>query len=163
MAGDTATRSTSVDDRTGMTLLEPAECWRLLREADVGRLAVSVADHPDIFPVNHSVDTLPAGPSVVFRSQAGTKLAAAICGRAVAYEVDGYDTWTGDAWSVVVKGQAEEVTHLLEIERAETLPMFPWNAFAKPFWVRIVPEQVTGRRFHVLGMAQQPATELPEE
>jgi hypothetical protein len=28
----------------------------LLRSAEVGRLAVSVADHPDIFPINYLVD-----------------------------------------------------------------------------------------------------------
>jgi nitroimidazol reductase NimA-like FMN-containing flavoprotein (pyridoxamine 5'-phosphate oxidase superfamily) len=136
----------SVDERTGMTILAPEECWRLVHEAEVGRLAVSIADHPDVFPVNHIVD----GTAVLFRSQAGTKLAAAVCGRAVAFEVDGYDSWTGDAWSVVVKGRAEEVRHLDDLERAESLPLFPWNAFPKPFWVRIVPDAVTGRRFHVL-------------
>ncbi|MFM7537133.1 MAG: pyridoxamine 5'-phosphate oxidase family protein [Acidimicrobiales bacterium] len=153
----------SVDSQTGMTILELAECWRLLEGADVGRLGVSIADHPDIFPVNHVVDRRPAGPSIVFRSQAGTKLAGAVCGRAVAFEVDGYDSWTGDAWSVVVKGHAEEVRHLLEVECAEQLPLFSWNAFPKPFWVRIVPDAVTGRRFHVLAVAQPAGAELPEE
>jgi hypothetical protein len=81
----------------------------------------------------------------------------------VAFEVDGYDSWTGDAWSVVVKGRAEEVRHLLEVERAEQLPLFSWNAFPKPFWVRIVPDEITGRRFHVLAVAQPAAAELPEE
>ncbi len=32
----------STDPRTGMIVLEADECWRLLREADVGRLAVSI-------------------------------------------------------------------------------------------------------------------------
>jgi Pyridoxamine 5'-phosphate oxidase len=87
------------DPRTGMIVLEPDECWRLLREADVGRLAVSIGDRPDIFPINHVVD----GETVVFKTLDGTKLSGAVFERSVAFEAGGYDAWTGDAWSVVVK------------------------------------------------------------
>ena len=70
----------------------------------MGRLAVSILERPDIFPVNHVVDH----GRIVFRTAAGTKLAAAVLGRAVAFEVDGYDSVAGEAWSVVVKGRARE-------------------------------------------------------
>lgn len=136
----------STDAKTGMTILEGDECWRLIKEADVGRLAVSIASHPDIFPINHVVD----GQTLVFRTAEGTKLAAAVLGRAVAYEVDGYDSWTGDAWSVVLKGKAVEVEKLDDLLHVEDLPLYPWAAFPKPRWVRIVPDEVTGRRFHVV-------------
>ncbi|MEO8330084.1 MAG: pyridoxamine 5'-phosphate oxidase family protein, partial [Candidatus Nanopelagicales bacterium] len=36
--------------------LDREACWSLLRLADVGRLAVIVDAHPDIFPVNYAVD-----------------------------------------------------------------------------------------------------------
>lgn len=144
----------SVDPRTGMTVLSDDECWRLLRESEVGRLAVAVAEHPDIFPVNHVVDA----QTLVFRTEAGTKLAAAVLGRAVAFEVDGYDAWTGDAWSVVVKGRAHEMERLGEVLHAEGLPLFPWWSSPKPRWVRIEPHEITGRRFHVVPAAVTPAT-----
>jgi hypothetical protein len=35
--------------------LPTEECWRLLRGASVGRLAVWVHDHPEIFPINYKV------------------------------------------------------------------------------------------------------------
>ena len=143
----------SIDAKTGMIVLEEDECWRLIREADVGRIAVAINGRPDIFPINHTVD----GQTVVFRSQAGTKLAAAVLGKAVAFEVDGYDPWTGDAWSVVVKGQAVELETLEELLHAEELPLFPWAAFPKPRVVAIIPDEVTGRRFHVLS-DRQPAS-----
>ncbi len=130
----------------GMQELSATECWRLLRRSDVGRLAVSIADHPDIFPVNFVVD----GESLVFRTGAGTKFAAAVLGRAVAFEVDGYDPLAGDAWSVVVKGRAREIEHMIEYFAAEDLPLFPWHASPKPNFVRIEPEMVSGRRFHVI-------------
>jgi nitroimidazol reductase NimA-like FMN-containing flavoprotein (pyridoxamine 5'-phosphate oxidase superfamily) len=42
----------ATDPRSGVTILEAHTCWMLLRSSEVGRLAVSVADHPDIFPIN---------------------------------------------------------------------------------------------------------------
>lgn len=135
--------------------LDSAECWRLLRRGEVGRLAVSISDHPDIFPVNYVVD----GESLVFRTGPGTKLAAAVLGRGVAFEIDGYEPLVGEAWSVVVKGHAREIEHMMEYFDAEELPLFPWNASPKPDFVRIEPALVTGRRFHVVDRAQLRAGE----
>ncbi len=134
------------DARNGMEILDQDTCWELLGSAPVGRLAISIQNHPDIFPVNHVVD----GHEVVFRTAEGTKLAAALLGASVAYEVDGYDPAAGEAWSVVVKGRAMELDRLLDVLHAEDLPLYPWNASYKPRFVRIVPDEVTGRRFHVV-------------
>jgi len=82
-------------DRFGMTVLDQHECWQLLRDQEVGRLAVSIANHPDIFPVNYVVDH----GSIVFRTAEGTKLAASVLGAAVAFEIDGYDAETRAASS----------------------------------------------------------------
>jgi nitroimidazol reductase NimA-like FMN-containing flavoprotein (pyridoxamine 5'-phosphate oxidase superfamily) len=128
-----------------MEILDTATCWALIEEAQVGRLAVSILDHPDVFPINHVVDR----ETLVFRSAEGTKLAAAVLGRGVAFEVDGYDAAKGEAWSVVVKGWAHEIEQLDELIAAESLPLFPWNASPKFRWVRVEPEEVSGRRFHV--------------
>jgi len=122
------------------------ECWLLLREAMVGRLAVVVDGAPDVFPVNHVVDH----GTLVFHTSEGTKLAAAV-GQQVAYEVDGYDTDGGEAWSVVVHGVAREVRELHEAIDALRLPLFPWHAEPKPRLVRIEPASVTGRRFQTTG------------
>jgi nitroimidazol reductase NimA-like FMN-containing flavoprotein (pyridoxamine 5'-phosphate oxidase superfamily) len=136
----------SVDPRTGMTTLDTHECWSLLRSAEVGRVAVAIMNRPDIFPVNHVVDRA----TIVFRTAEGTKLAAAVLGEAVAYEVDGYDAEHGDAWSVVVKGRAVELERMQELFDAADLPLFSWLASPKPRFVRIEPEAITGRRFHVV-------------
>jgi hypothetical protein len=47
--------------------------------------------------------------SSVFRTAEGTKLAGAVQGDEVAFEADGYERHTGEAWSGVVKGHAEEI------------------------------------------------------
>jgi nitroimidazol reductase NimA-like FMN-containing flavoprotein (pyridoxamine 5'-phosphate oxidase superfamily) len=141
----------TIDPRTGMDILAPDECWALLRSAEVGRLAVSVADHPDIFPVNFLVDH----GSVLFRTAEGTKLAAAVLGVAVAFEADGYDADAGVAWSVVLKGRAREIERMQELFEVDRLPLFSWNAAPKHRYVRITPDIISGRRFEVV---QQPVS-----
>jgi nitroimidazol reductase NimA-like FMN-containing flavoprotein (pyridoxamine 5'-phosphate oxidase superfamily) len=131
---------------TGVVELDESRCWSLLRDADVGRLAVAIMDHPDIFPVNFIVDH----GTVVFRTAEGTKLAAAVLGRAVAFEADGYDPGSGEAWSVVIKGRACEIQRMQELFDAAGLPLFPWHAAPKHRFVRIEPDEITGRRFHVV-------------
>lgn len=123
--------------------LDESECWSLLREAVVGRLAVVIDDAPDIFPVNHVVDH----GAIVFRTAGGTKLDRA-SGHRVAFEVDGYDTSSGQAWSVVVKGTAHEIKQLHDVLDAFDLDLHPWHAKPGPAYVRIEPDHMSGRRFH---------------
>ena len=86
----------------------------------------------------------------MFRTAEGTKLAGAVLGTGVAFEVDGLDTQANEAWSVVVKGRASEIKALHDLFDAADLPLFPWLASPKHCFVRIVPDEVTGRRFHVV-------------
>lgn len=151
-----------MDSTTPTTeVLDEATCWEYLRGAAVGRIAVDVGGHPDIFPINHLVHE----GSLYFRSGAGTKLAAAVLMGRVALEIDGFEPHGRTAWSVVVKGRAQQVERMDEVFEAEQLPLFPWVASPKPNIVRIDPDTVTGRRFHVveevvpdasLGWAREP-------
>lgn len=141
-------------NRDGVEILDVEECWRLLDGVSVGRLAVDVAGRPDIFPINFVVDDA----TIVFRSGAGTKLAAAALLHHVAFEIDGYEPLERTAWSVVVKGSAHQIERMDDVFAAEDLPLFPWVAFPKPDFVRITPREVTGRRFHVLDEATPDAS-----
>lgn len=120
-------------------------CWALLRTTDVGRLAVWVDDHPDIFPLNYAVDH----GTVVFRSSAGTKIAAALSDSPVALEADGFDPETSKAWSVVIRGNAQRISDPQELVETVDLPLFPWQAGDKGQFIRIVPTATSGRRFPV--------------
>ena len=144
-------------DGVGTVVLGLEECWTLLRDGEVGRLGVSIANHPDIFLINYVVDA----DTIVFRTAAGTKLAAAVLGLAIAFEIDGYDVPAGEAWSVVVKGTATQIEHPGQLDRAEHLPLFPWNAAPKFDFVRIHPELVSGRRFHVTDHSAWPVAGSP--
>ena len=138
-------------DHLGTTVLSTEDSLDLLRASEVGRLAVSITNHPDIFPVNHVVDH----GTIVFRTAEGTKLAAAVLGRGVAFEVDGYDEATGQAWSVVVKGHAAEIERLVELGDALDLPLSPWHASPKHRFVRIEPVDISGRRFEVVATSRR--------
>ena len=120
-------------------------CWELVRTRRVGWLAVNVDGRARIFPINFVVD----GQTIVFRTAHGTKLSAAR-GADVEFEVDHYDASTGRAWSVIVAGRATEVTRADEWEHVHDLLLFPWHLAPKPFFVRIDPEAVTGRRFRAV-------------
>ncbi|MGI9614003.1 MAG: pyridoxamine 5'-phosphate oxidase family protein [Acidimicrobiales bacterium] len=123
-------------------VITEAECWRLLAEHTVGRLAVSIANRPDIFPVNYVLDD----DTVVIRTAPGLKLAASSLGVGVAFEVDAFDEAAHVGWSVVVSGQAVEIDDDSERVNIERLGIEPWAAGSKTRYLRVIPEQVTGRR-----------------
>ncbi|MFX4286562.1 pyridoxamine 5'-phosphate oxidase family protein [Janibacter sp. G349] len=125
--------------------LEAHTCWSLMREVPIGRLAVVVDGHPEIFPVNIVVDQ----GSVVLRTGEGTKAHAAMSDAPVAIEADGFDPETGRAWSVVVKGRAHTITDVEAVIDSADLPLEPWQAGRKDRFVRVRADEVTGRRFPV--------------
>jgi hypothetical protein len=143
---------------SGMMDLDGHACWALLRSHEVGRLAVVIADRPEIFPINYVVDH----GTVVFRTSEGTKLAGTVQ-RDVAFEADGYVPDTGEAWSVVVRGRGEEITRGYDLLDTAGLPLFPWHAAPKQRFVRIVPDEISGRRFRVVGHEawRTPLTDAP--
>ncbi len=117
------------------------ECLRLLQQHHIGRLAVVVEGQPLIFPVNYAM----AGHQVVFRSDPGTKLHAAV-DQPVAFEIDGLDHLYHSGWSVLVVGTASEehdAAHLSELAR---LPFTTWIRGPKSHWMRIAGGAITGRR-----------------
>ena len=123
--------------------LSPPDCLALLEANHIGRIAVVVDDRPIVFPVNYAM----AGDEVVFRTNAGTKLAGAALGH-VAFEIDGADEATREGWSVVVQGVGYEVTTSLDLrsEQLRRLDLQPWAPGDRSHWVRIVANSVTGRR-----------------
>jgi uncharacterized protein len=133
-------------DHNGLEILTDEECWLLLGAHHIGRLAVVVGNEPEIFPVNYIVLDGDDGPSVLFRSSEGTKLAGAVLGGSVAFEIDAADPLLHTGWSVVVRGRAVEIERLDELLDVEALPLRPWGPGEHRRYVRIVPEAVTGRR-----------------
>ncbi len=131
-----------IDGRTWLEHLDPAVCWRLLSESEVGRVGVLVDSAPEIYPVNFVVD----GQTIVFRTDPGSKLRGLQRSPSVCFEADGIDLGSRVGWSVLVKGHAVEVTAPEDRRKAATLSLRFWALGAKPHWIRIRPTEVTGRR-----------------
>ena len=129
--------------------LSKSECFELLARERLGRVAVVDDRGPVVFPVNFVLDR----HMVVFRTGEGTKLAAACLGRRVAFEIDAADAAAHTGWSVVVRGEATEVTDPAELARLRKLPLDPWAPGRKTHYVRILPAVLTGRRIWAPGSA----------
>ncbi|MCU1549164.1 MAG: flavin-nucleotide-binding protein [Arthrobacter sp.] len=121
------------------------DCWDLLAAGIVGRLALIVDEHPEIFPVNYVLQRR----SIVFRSAGGTKLWGAKATKPAAFEIDGYDPRQEEAWSVVARGETEVVTSEEEKAMVDALYLEPWQPGAKDNYIRLTPRALTGRRFKV--------------
>ena len=127
-----------------LEVLSEEQCRELIASRDVGRIAFSIEDQPEVFPVNYAVD----GSVVVFRTGEDTKLMQALVSR-VAFEVDSWDPDRGIAWSVVLKGVAQEVTAGIDPFSAalRERPVFPLAPGVRERWIAVYPSEMTGRRF----------------
>ena len=97
---------------------------------------------PLALPVNFVLDEY----TVLFRTDEGTKLDVAVRLGPVAFQIDGVDQATRTGWSVLVRGEAKEVTDPAELALVRRLPLYPWAPGAKGHYVRILPSSLTGRR-----------------
>ena len=113
--------------------LSREECHTLLGGRHLGRLAFVDDKWPVILPVNYVLDDA----SVIFRTDEGSKLDAAVRGAPVAFEVDGVNEIEQTGWSVLARGHAEEVTDPDQLDRLRRLPLVPWAPGAKAHYVRI--------------------------
>lgn len=129
-------------DRQGLEVLSHRRCVDLLTKQPVGRVAIVQDGTPLVFPVTYAW----VAGSVVFRTAPGSKLAAATEKRRASFEIDSWDPETHQGWSVLVTGWLEEVTAFIDREVLEELNVAPWAAgIAREDWVRLRPEQVSGR------------------
>jgi nitroimidazol reductase NimA-like FMN-containing flavoprotein (pyridoxamine 5'-phosphate oxidase superfamily) len=127
--------------------IDVAECWRLMAAQAVGRVAIMDGHYPVVLPVNFATD----GRSIVFQTGAGTKLWA-IQRVNVTFEVDSFDVSQKSGWSVLVKGSAHEVSRANNpnlVRRAAAAGAVPWAPGAHSHVVRMVADEVTGRRIRL--------------
>lgn len=128
-------------DEQVWTELTDAECWELLTGSQVGRVALSLANVPEIFPVNYTI----RDRRIVFATAPGTKLFKLTANASVAFEVDHWATDT--AWSIIIAGTAHAVEDREEIYRLEESDFRPWIDSPKDVFVAIDVVTMSGRRF----------------
>jgi nitroimidazol reductase NimA-like FMN-containing flavoprotein (pyridoxamine 5'-phosphate oxidase superfamily) len=131
--------------------LDEEQSWRLLDATKHGRLVVSVAGEPDIFPVNYLI----SDRKVYLRTAPGNKLAQLTINSRVLLETDG--VLSDEAWSVVLRGTARVLTNSSEVAAVEELGLKSWVPTLKDFYVEIVPTSVSGRHFQ---LGEQPERDI---
>ncbi len=130
-------------DHAGLEILPFDECLQLLTTVPVGRVSFFADGEIVVLPVNYVVD----GQDPVFLTARGSKLSTAEGQGVVAFEADAYDEETRSGWSVLVNGRAHAVYDDAEIRCLDSLGLRPWaDAVDRPFWIRIRPSSVSGRR-----------------
>ena len=125
-----------------MVEVERAECLRLLSGECVGRVVFTEAALPAALPVNYVVD----GEEVVFRTRRGGRLATAVPGKVVGFEIDSVDVVTRTGWSVLGVGEAYEVNDpARHVRLAHRWPQ-PWAPNRTDVVVSIPVQLLSGRR-----------------
>jgi uncharacterized protein len=123
----------------GLDILDHEECLELLGRNSFGRIGLKTADDPIVLPVYYAL----VNGEIVFRTDPGTKLIAAVLGTRVAFEIDNQDA----GWSVLVIGRAHEVRAPgAEVESLQDQLDRGWPAGERDRVVKIEIERVTGRR-----------------
>ncbi|MFD3486143.1 pyridoxamine 5'-phosphate oxidase family protein [Streptomyces sp. NPDC058665] len=134
----------SAGAHAGLMRLTERECWDRLDTHGVGRLGLQGETAPVIVPVNFLVD----GRSVVYRTQPGS-VAAVDPDAPLAFEADHLDEARARGWSVLVTGTAEHVTDPATTGTlADRVGGRPWAGGSRPLWIRLLPEEITGRVIH---------------
>ncbi len=138
-------------DDNPVLVLNDDQAWELLEGTKHGRLVVTVAGEPDIFPVNYVVDAR----KLYLRTAPGNKLAELTINAKVLFETDGI--LSDEAWSVVLRGNARVLQQSADIARAEALGLKSWVPTLKDFYVEIDPTSLSGRHFQ---FGEQPERDL---
>jgi nitroimidazol reductase NimA-like FMN-containing flavoprotein (pyridoxamine 5'-phosphate oxidase superfamily) len=122
--------------------LSPSECRRLVSANAVGRLGYSTAEGPRIVPMNYTV----AGGRLLFRTAPDSEAGRCANRHQVAFEVDQIDEARRAGWSVLVTGEASQLTirelELLGILKAPD----PWAEGDRSVFLQLPLTSMTGRR-----------------
>ncbi|MFB6891534.1 helix-turn-helix domain-containing protein [Kitasatospora sp. NPDC056327] len=132
----------SADARPLLMHLTEPECWDLLGTHGIGRVGLPATPAPAVYPVNYLVDSR----TIVYHTSP-RGAAAAPDGSPVSFQTDQIDEHLSAGWSVLMHGTAHHVDDPDEERRLATLPgAVPWAGGDRPLWIRIRPDEVTGRR-----------------
>jgi nitroimidazol reductase NimA-like FMN-containing flavoprotein (pyridoxamine 5'-phosphate oxidase superfamily) len=133
-------------DANGSALgrLPDAECLRLIASVPVGRIVYTLRALPAVEPVNFAV----RDGDIVFRTEPGGPLAAAVRDAVVAFEADELDVARRAGWSVTIVGTAREVTDPADVARLRQAGLGPSAPGEREQFVRITPGIITGRWLH---------------
>jgi hypothetical protein len=121
--------------------LDRSQCLTLLRGARIARVVLSIDCIPVALPVNVSV----LDEDVLFSTDRGSKLTAAVEGQVVSVEADDVDVLYRTGWSVLVTGVARLAADPADGEWASSR-LQAWAPGPHPFLVKVPSTLISGRR-----------------
>jgi hypothetical protein len=113
--------------------LGDSECRTLLATADIGRLVFTSGALPVVQPVRFDV----RNGQVLIPTRTDSRLARAVRGAVVAFEVDRLDEVTGAGWTVTAVGPAHVLTDPGDIAAAALLGLRTWIPTARYSYVAV--------------------------
>ncbi len=130
-----------------MVELDESECWALLGDHGVGRVALASGDGPVVLPLNYQA----LDGEVMFSTAEHSPLSTA-AGTEIAFEADHIDDAFSRGWSVLLVGPVhvvadEEVARRLREAAYST----PWAGEGREHVMVLSPRRVTGRKIIVRG------------
>ncbi len=121
------------------------ECERRLARHGFGRVGVTIAGRPVIFPVNYRV----LRGAIVFAAD-GHWVEAALAADAVAFEIDDHDDVGHVGWSVLVVGKVRAIDPDDEACRS----VAPWcGTTAATRWLELDLHEMSGRHIELVDRA----------
>lgn len=122
------------------------ECWSLIAQrtdaqAHFARVAWTGSTGPVVIPVNYVVHE----ESLWIRTSAYSAMAEQVDESLIAVEMDDVDPETHGGWSVLLRGRAAVLYHEDRVPE-EVRNLHTWAGGARPLWVHLAPDHVTGRR-----------------
>ena len=122
--------------------LDRAECVALLEDRGVGRVAVTVAALPAVWPVSYRF----VGERILFFVPADSEFARALSGAIVAFQVDDVDP-PGRGWNVQVVGPAWISGDPADLRAAAAAGLRPWRTGDADHALAVVQAEIIhGRR-----------------
>jgi hypothetical protein len=119
-----------------------AGCLALFDRAQVGRVALTRHALPAVHPVAYGLD----GEEIVFRTAAGSTLAAAMRHAVVGFQVDQIDFAARTGWTVLGIGEAYEVVVPGRLAELAMILPGPWVAGRGGHVISIPLQVLSGRR-----------------
>jgi len=127
-----------------LEVIDERRCRLLLGLAHLGRLGFTFRSLPVILPVNYALDE----DQIVFRSESGSILSAAIARDVACLEVDDHDDLDHTGWSVLATGRLGEIEDEARLERLRDLPLPTWRPMSRPHYLQLSLDLISGRRLN---------------
>ena len=124
--------------------LSTRQCRELLETDSVGRVGFVTPVGPRIVPVNYAL----VGDAIDVRTSIYSELARYAPGQLIVFEIDHFDSERLRGWSVAAHGRCEEIEdpRSAQVEPARANGPEPWAGGARPVWLRLAWDELTGRR-----------------